>query len=153
MLGWLFWGAGDGFTRVEEGENVAKVDWLPEEANQVSFHKSYGFTAYEFNISEKGFLDLARREGWEIKPIGAETVSVERYLSHRLMTALKGKSVGDSDQEQEEHQKKYEEWKRDSRHIIAKGYYYKWLRGQTGGGIWVGYDSENGRAYYHTQPR
>ena len=67
------------FTRVEFGENVPSVTWLPSTATNVSYYKSYSFTAYEFEISEADFLKWNRRK---LSPI-EKTVRVTRYCQFK----------------------------------------------------------------------
>lgn len=54
---WLCYAAYRDFTDIESGELLASVDWLPKEATNVSFYRSYFATAYGFAISEHGFRD------------------------------------------------------------------------------------------------
>lgn len=43
----------------EIAEGVYSVEWLPTEATNINYYRSYGFTAYEFQISETGFRKWA----------------------------------------------------------------------------------------------
>ena len=50
---------------VKQGEHVAHVAWLPEEATDICFYKSQGFTAAEFRISEGGtFVKWCQGKGF-----------------------------------------------------------------------------------------
>lgn len=60
---------------VETAENVARVHWLPTSASNVSYYKSYSFTAYEFDIPERDFRAWSY---WEVRPIG-KPIEVARY--------------------------------------------------------------------------
>src|SRR5690554_1455303 len=50
----------------EIGEGLERVDWLPPKATNVSFIRSYSFTAYEFTIDEAGFKKFAESRDWPI---------------------------------------------------------------------------------------
>ncbi len=53
----------------EIAEGVNSVEWLPVEATNIKYYRSYGFTAYEFQIDEPGFrawaANAARKPGSE----------------------------------------------------------------------------------------
>lgn len=44
----------------EIGVNISSVDWLPASAREISYFRSYGYTAYEFKIKESEFRDWAK---------------------------------------------------------------------------------------------
>lgn len=121
--------------RYEFGEDVNRVPWLPDSASNICYYKSYVYTAYEFDISEQGFLDWAKKHQWEISEI-IEPVIISRY--NRFLVDTK-----DSD---EEHSAAIYSG-------IKIGYYYQWERRESGGGIAVVYDSTKQRAYYQSNPR
>jgi hypothetical protein len=60
------------------GENVKQVSWLPPEATNVSYYKTYSWTAYEFDIDEAGFRKWA--DDYKLSPI-KEPQKIRRYLS------------------------------------------------------------------------
>jgi len=69
---------------VSTEENVPSVDWLPASASNVSYYKSYSFTAYEFDISESEFNAWA----WvKLEPV-TDAVSVVCYSSRIQYQAL-----------------------------------------------------------------
>src|SRR4029450_8888779 len=62
-------------THFETAENVDRVSWLPDSASNVSYYRSYNYTAYEFDISEDEF----KKWIWlDVKPI-TKPVEVHRY--------------------------------------------------------------------------
>src|SRR5262245_53760868 len=68
-------------THVETGENVDHVSWLPNSASNVSYYESYGYTAYEFDMSEDDFKKWVR---YDVKPI-TEPFHVLRYSHSTAM--------------------------------------------------------------------
>jgi hypothetical protein len=119
-------------TSYEYAENVETVDWLPDTATNISYFKSYLFTAYEFDISEEEFLKLAEKKGWKVKKIN-QTKRVLRY------------TYGVN-------QKNNTSKKTNTEAIIDSGYYYN-KRFSNGGGITVVYDNEKQTAYFQSDPR
>ncbi len=139
---WFFFGAYRGLTDIEIGESVSRVDWLPEEATNVSFYRSYMNTAYEFDISERGFRDWSR---WELEEI-TEPVRIPRYLAYSTPPAQEPRDPTSEEIEAFA-------WEQSNRAATIKnGLYYGYLQ-DNGGGIWVGYDRESGRAFYKSAPR
>ena len=106
------------------GEHVPSVSWLPKEAGDVSFYKSYSWTAYEFDIGEAAY----RRWAGGRAPVPIDKPQrILRYLS-------RARDNGDVEA------------------VVPKGYYF--LRQWSNGGQWhIVYDSERHRAYYHYSPR
>lgn len=139
---WFFYGAYRGFTDIESGESQASVDWLPEDATNVSFYRSYLNTAYEFDISEQGFRDWSH---WELEEI-SEPVGFSRYLTFSTPRPQEP----DSPTRAEIEALALEYSKRGV--TIRNGLYYGYLQ-DNGGGVWVGYDRESGRAYFQSAPR
>ncbi|MCF6312099.1 MAG: hypothetical protein L3J39_06585 [Verrucomicrobiales bacterium] len=120
------------------GIAVEQVDWLPQEATNISYYKSYIFTAYEFDISEKGFKKWVSNFD-QVRVIEKPT-TIARYSlakDHYIDGADESNWIPDT----------------ESSYIkISKGYY----SGHTdmdGGGHHVGYDSIKGRAYRQYNPR
>jgi hypothetical protein len=117
------------------GENVKAVDWLPEEATNVSYYLNTPNRAYEFDISEEGFL--AWTAHLEIKKI-TEPVGIGRYTryhpAHRDCDPDAGTEIP------KDHQ--------CSRGVMVdSGYYYSTPPRGNGGGTHFTYDLETGRAY------
>lgn len=147
----LLWGAYRGFTEVTSGEHLETVDWLPSEASDVSYYRSYLFTAYEFDISEEGFLKWA--SDWEVKPVQAP------YTIRRYSSALNRLPYpGDRDRRMsdptdvEEFSEAMRAWEAEQRATITTGYWYERVQ-RNGGGVWVAYDRDRKRAYYVSTPR
>ena len=151
-LAFFFWSAYKAFTEVESGEHVARVSWLPESATDVSFYRSYSFTAYEFTIPEQNFLHWAK--GWEVARIVGEPRSISRY--HRGLNDVPYPDDPAPGEHSKEVWSKYEtalaQYREANVKHIANGYYYE-IRQSDGGGMAVGYDKEIGRAYFQSAPR
>lgn len=130
------------FTRLEMGENVPSVGWLPDGATNVSYYRSYLNTAYEFDIDEQGFLDWSR---WDVTEID-RPVRILRYVYFSKPPPTLSNQLTDA--EWEEFAKT--EVKRSVE--ISDGLYYVY-RQSNGGGVMVGYDRTTGRAYYQSAPR
>ena len=132
------------FTRFETAENVSHVDWLPDEASNVSFYKSYSYKAFEFDISENGFLEWAQR--WDVQPI-ASPVTILRYSL--MTTAVPDYNKPNPTQDERLLQLQQHP---SQRATIRDGYYYDY-EDSSYGGVSVAYDRSKGRAYLQSNPR
>jgi hypothetical protein len=115
------------------GEHAARVDWLPEYATDVSWHRSYFFTAYEFSVSEEQFFKWLDERGVERKSLTAVTAASSRRLpryNRRIPVAVS--TIQDV--------------------TITDGWFWEY-RQSNGGGRTFAYDRATQRAYYHTTPR
>jgi hypothetical protein len=126
-------------TRFETAENVANVDWLPQSASNVSYYRSYRFTAYEFDMAE---TDFKRWTPYEVKPIDSP-VKVARYW---LI------SRGYSDLGPNPKRAEWEAWEASAYATISDGLYYSHRRSD-GGGVDVAFDRRKGRVFFQTNPR
>jgi hypothetical protein len=70
------WYAIESTKKIESGQGVVTVSWLPTAATDISYYRSYGWTAYEFEISEEGFREWASK--YPLKEID-DTVYMERW--------------------------------------------------------------------------
>ena len=122
------------------GENEKQVSWLLEEATNVSYYKTYSWTAYEFDISEEGFKKWA--EGCDFKKID-KPVEMMRYLYFTT----------DSPEYDSDPAGKYQQYQSKVNAKIRNGYYYRTPPRGNGGGTYVAYDLDKGRAYYRMNPR
>ena len=106
------------------GENAKSVSWLPKEATNISYYKTYSYTAYEFDISGTGFRNWASQ--WPLKPIDS-LQKIERYsfLQHGKL---------------------------DTCAEIEHGLYH-YMAWEDGGRMHVVYDSDHKRAYFQCNPR
>jgi hypothetical protein len=129
-----------GLTHVERAKNLSHVSWLPPSATNVSFYKSYNFTAYEFDISEGEFRRWASWYG--VQPIGAP-IRVWRYN----FPDVESRDLG-SDPSFDE----LEEWEATRTATVTDGLGFVERR-PNGGGISVAYDRTTGRAYFQSNPR
>lgn len=57
------------FTTVDKGVNVKSVSWLPAGASSMTFYKAIFIREARFNISEKEFVDFAKKEGFLLEEI------------------------------------------------------------------------------------
>ncbi len=139
---WFVYGAYRNLTDVEIGESLQSVGWLPDAATNVSYYRSYLNTAYEFDISEREFREWSR---WDLTEI-TKPVQISRYLA--FSTTLPEEPSNPTRAEIEALALAIA--KRGV--TIRDGLYYGYLQGN-GGGVWVGYDRDSGRAYYRSAPR
>ena len=128
------------FTHYETAENLARVDWLPESASNVSYYKSYNFTAYEFNIPEPDFKQWA---WWDLEEI-KDPVKVDRYTFFAKRRLPMGPDATPSRQLEQEYESRSAE--------VAHGLFYEY-RSSSSGGVSVAYDRVKGRAYFQSNPR
>ncbi len=124
----------DLMTSYKTVEHVEQVSWLPEAASDISYFSSYAHNAGEFDISEEGFLQWAKR--WSVEAID-EPVEVLRYSYFTW-------DPPDTDAN---------DWAECNRlhaeHVaeIADGYFHQ-DEPTYRGGVTVAYDRTTGRAYY-----
>ena len=139
---WLLLGFNRVLTRVEYGVNQASVPWLPKSATNVSFYKSYGYTAYEFEIPEDDFVKWS---GQKLTQIGGP-LRVPRYclVNSRLPDYGPNPTLR---QEREQFQALAA---REA--VVSKGLAYTQHFG-SGGGTIVAYDRQRGKAYFWHAPR
>jgi hypothetical protein len=147
LAAWV-WYAACTFNQVDEAVNVPRVDWLPESARDVSYFRSYSFTAYEFDIDEAGFLAWAKDEGWPVKPIGDTALTIPRHSFDKARRLY----PQDDNLSPEEWRDQFARAEAARTKVIRRGYHYE-RRQSNGGGVTVGYDLESGRAYYQSSPR
>lgn len=150
----LFWyGAYRGFNHVETAENVPRVPWLPESATNVSYYRSYLWTAYEFSIDERAFLQLTRDQGLDVRPIGPEPFTIKRYsfdAGRRMYPAALPE--GASEAEIARYDEAVSRSEEAQHKTIRRGYWYRNIRSNGGGTSWA-YDLDSGRAYYDYSAR
>jgi len=130
--------------RVETGENVSHVSWLPASASNVSYYRSYNFLAFEFDISETEFLNWAN--GNDVKPV-RESFSIPRYTR-----AIAPPTVLPESATEDDFQRFLAEKTKESA-TITDGYFYEQERGRSGGFTRVAWDRTTGRAYFQSNPR
>lgn len=120
------------FKKPSAVENVAPDQCpfeVPQSASNVSFMTPafWGNTAYEFDISEAGFISWAKKNEWPIEEIESEPVEIHRYVSFI-----------DND-------------RNDAIARVINGLGYTWTEGDRG--IYVAYDRDKGRAYFMQHTR
>jgi hypothetical protein len=126
-------------THYETEENVDHVSWLPGSASNVSYYRSYSYTAYEFDMSEDEFKKWIR---FDVKPI-TKPVDVYRY-SH---TTANRPDLGPNPTIAQ-----LEAWEAIGKATIKNGHYHSHRRGN-GGGVDVAFDRDRGRVFFQTNPR
>jgi hypothetical protein len=147
-IAWVAYATYVDFNRVEEGHDVPRVDWLPPSAKNVSYYRSYSWTAYEFDIDEAGFLRWAKDQGWTPKRVD-KPFPVPRYS---FEAARRMYPRDDDDMPPKEYQAAFEAAQAASERVITRGYGYE-RRQSNGGGVTIGYDLVTGRAYFQSSPR
>ncbi len=113
--------------RPEIGENSERVTWFPEAATQVSYFRSWGGNAYEFDIAESDFVHLAEARGWGLTEID----SPKRVLRYTFFVEETGGAKAGQGA---------------SAALVANGLWHE-ERQANGGGITVAYDRARGRAF------
>src|SRR5690349_20371064 len=71
-------------SKVETGAHLARVDWLPETASDITFKRTGGFgwcLVYECTLPEDAFQMLAQKEGWKIQE--TTNVSAQEIIYNR----------------------------------------------------------------------
>jgi len=126
-----------GLIHKESGVNVAQVDWLPREATNISYFRSYLFTAYEFKISEDGFKTWCP---FSVEPI-TKPIVVDRYLVGLESSGSAGKNFEDA-----------LTYFARVRVGVSNGLYYYRVQ-QNGGYTVYAYDRDRGKAYMAGRPR
>ncbi|PCJ54670.1 MAG: hypothetical protein COA79_21720 [Planctomycetota bacterium] len=131
-------------TNSEKGENVESVSWLPSTASEISYYKRFSTKAYEFTISETGFLKWAKEKNYKIEPIN------KVKSNHRYKLLLEKPYPDEYNYEKlEELRKGKAEVYMYYRMVYAtKGYYVQDLDPGTSGGYVLLYSTTNNRAYY-----
>jgi hypothetical protein len=121
-----------GILHKERGENLSRVEWLPQEATNVSFLRSYSRTAFEFDIDERGYrewVDYPVQEIEEPFKIFRYSLSTDNRLNPRDLR-----------------RPNY------PRATIEDGLFYEERR-SNGGGVATAYDRSKGRAYFESNLR
>lgn len=137
LICWFLWNEAN----PETGINEKTVSWLPKEATNVSYYRSYSFTAFEFDISEDAFKKWAKE--WDIKRI-KNPIDVTRYT----LTTTGNPSIGYDSNAKNSHKDQCR-----TRARITNGYYYRTIPRSDGGSTHVAYDLDIGRAYFQANPR
>jgi len=139
--------------RVETAENVPSVAWLPQGARNVSYSRCHVWRAHEFDIDEQGFLAWAEGMGVTVERVGTEPFTIHRYSLDAADGSYPPNLGPDATPEEvarrEEAVERY--WSVREK-VIHNGYAYRQVR-TNGGGVWVGYDLDSGRAYFYYAAR
>lgn len=139
----------------EIAEGVNRVDWLPVEATNINYYRSYGFTAYEFQISEPGFrawaANAARKPGSEYVFYRPVTDVADLEESHFFPIIQRYNYFLDRHEYSPEDSGAADLHKGASIEI-TNGLWGEMRRGSASG-YSIGYDRETGTAYWQTNPR
>lgn len=124
------------------------VDWLPTDASNVSFARTYAWEYYEFDISEPAFLKWASH--WQLNEI-QEPFYVTRYT---IIGSPPPTSTYDGPRQLLE-ALDIEPPKEPSRYTaeIRNGLMYYFHNERTHGGTYIAFDRTTGRAYFHYHAR
>jgi len=115
-------------TPIESGKHLARVDWLPAEASDVTYAKREGFgwfTCYECNLPRVVFDRLAQKEEWKLEP--------KNDVSSGLRLVLKLSPPTEIDS-------------------VARALFYE-KRQPNGGGVTVIYDLDAARLFVYESHR
>jgi hypothetical protein len=132
------------------GENVPTVDWLPAAAGNISFYKTFSFTAYEFDISESGFSTLGQERNWKLAEITNQGC---RVMTYRMGGGMRDRfPIPKSDLSTEAQVAEYLRAEQIIHPTVTNGLAYQ-VRQRNGGGITAVYDRTKQMAYVQTNPR
>jgi len=138
------------FGNHDELNDASSASWLPSEAHSIYARNHGASEVYEFNISEQGFLEWAKKKGLEISPIVGESIRMNRYTQRDSAEKEKIDCFsGYGPKLTPEAANVVQECINESAgiHVATKGYQGEKL-GENYGGYRVVYDTEQGRAYY-----
>lgn len=138
ILGWL------GMMRwenanPEKGENLARVEWLPETASDISFYRSYSWKSWEFSMAERDF----RRE-W------ASRYNLKEITEKQVISRF---SWWDFRIEKPPHDS-LTFFREEKNHLaeVVHGLYAS-ERWDNGGGYHIAFDRDEDRVYFQSNPR
>ena len=77
------------------GENIARVEWLPESATDISFYRSKQVEVYEFNMETDAFRDWAEARGMAVRQLINQEI-VSRYKAYVPPPSSSEESSGSS---------------------------------------------------------
>ncbi|MFO0941740.1 MAG: hypothetical protein U0930_13370 [Pirellulales bacterium] len=141
FYGWKF------LTSVDRAESIASVPWLPTTASNVSYACTYGWQYYEFDISEAGFRDWA--SSWKIEEIREPFyITTYRVLDARAASVYDGPRdflIGEL-QDLPDELPSYTA-------VIKSGLYFYSYNSKNHGGLYIAFDRNKQRAYYHYHAR
>lgn len=140
-------------TRVEIGQSVTSVPWLPSTASRVFYYRSYSRTAYEFDTDEKGFVSLSKSKGWDLRRIDKTAVEIPRYTWCIDPTVPYSETPADANGSEFLKAAAYfGGFDKSAFARISNGYSFE-TRIHTGGATQVAYDVTAKRAYVFLIPR
>ncbi|QIF03928.1 hypothetical protein [Roseimicrobium sp. ORNL1] len=125
----------------ETGTNLSAVDWLPASASDISYWKTYSWSAWEFTMKEEEFRKWASR--YELREIsGAQSIErfswIQFWRSHRDYD-------GDAWEEEEREKRKHV--------ATVRNGLFATERRKDGGGYKLVFDRETNRVYHQSNPR
>jgi hypothetical protein len=142
LIAWCILSVRETFS-IRTGENVTRVDWLPQKASNVSYYLNYHFKAYEFDISEDDFLAWRPEVFYEID---------EPYTILRWQARLVDYPDIPPDISATDMQAAIEEYENRTSATVSVGLLYEEWGTNGGGSVWV-FDREKSRGYHRYSPR
>lgn len=115
-------------TPIERAKHLARVDWLPAEANDVTYAKRKGFgwfTCYECNLPRDAFDRMVAKEEWKPEPKNDVSTGLRLVLELSPATEI---------------------------HSVARALFYE-KRQPNNGGVTVIYDLDAARLFVHESHR
>lgn len=137
VFGWLGIGAWEN-ANPEQGENQARVDWLPENASDISYYRAYSWKAWEYSMNESDFREAATR--YNLREITEEQV-IPRYSWWTFRNTNNAKNYKDFFAEESKHYAK-----------VRNGLFAS-ERQADGGGFQLVFDRDQSRVYFQSNPR
>jgi len=127
-------------------EEDPQLDWIPAEAQNVTFYSDWVIKSAEFSVDEESMIAWAKSIERPLERIKEERE--EGYEVHRSRGMLEHLGVIERLPEPKT-MVEIEEWlnTRDKNFDVGDLYYS--VRWSNGGGYWIGYDVSEGRGYYH----
>ncbi len=130
---------------IEFAEHAVSVEWLPEEANDISYYLTPRVRVFEFQISEPGFLSWIKGQGPSAAEIGRRPVRVTRYTFDA--------DVQIPGLEMHPEKKQFEMWNAFIKAEIEDGYTIKDNSDSETTVTTGGYNRTKNRAYYRSKTR
>jgi len=118
-----------GWSREQKGTHLNRVDWLPQDARDVTYFKREGFgwiTSYECTISKESLSRVAQERGWKMEPRKDVVTGLRRELGLAEVSKTEADDVD----------------------LVNNALFYE-KRQPNGGGVTVVYDLNTSRLFVH----
>lgn len=125
---------------------VPHLEWLPAEADDVTYYDSWPNKFAEFSIPKDAFEKWCRLQGRELKVLSSEDKKgrIERPRSHLEREGLLEKIPEPTNGRLSDYETYYENYYKE---FGPEDLYFEHVQANNGG-YWIGYDIEEGRAYF-----